>query len=555
MLENRLEFVRFFLYTLLMVLGLFTYQAWVREHPTVTTPVSTETTKTETRVLPTDLGNTSLAEPETISKEPTPITMPHGKFIDITTDTMQVKIDTLGGNIVETKLSQYKKEIDSAEPVVLLNDQQKNRYLAESGLLSEMGPDTVKQQPLYEVEKTSYQLASGEKQLAVNLHWQQNGVSVIKTFTFKPNSYEIDVSYQITNHSNLTWTGRLYNQLLRTNTPPETSLSTMITTFFGAAISSPQDRYQKISFKDMQEKNVSQTIKGGWLAMVQHYFVGAWIPPKDMTFDYYSKITNQQLYVIGMVGPVLQIPTNQTANIQTKLYVGPAIASYLEHAASGLKLTIDYGWFWFIADIIFWMMEGIHKIVGNWGLAIIIVTIIIKILFYYLSAKSYRSMSAMKRLQPKIERLKEQYGADKQKLTQATFDLYKQEKVNPMSGCLPILVQIPVFIALYWVLVENVQFRQAPFYFWIHDLSKSDPYYVLPVLMGLSMFLMQRLNPPPPDPMQAKVMMLMPVIFTALFLNFPSGLMLYWIVNNTLSFVQQWYIMKTYQPDKKPAKK
>ena len=250
----------------------------------------------------------------------------------------------------------------------------------------------------------------------------------------------------------------------------------------------------------------------------------------------------------------MSVPANHDASMNATLYLGPAIATYLEQAAPGLKLTIDYGWFWFIADIIFWMMEEIYKLVGNWGLAIILVTVIIKAVFYYLSAKSYRSMSALKRLQPRIETLKTQFGDDKQKLTQATLELYRQEKVNPMSGCLPILIQIPVFIALYWVLVENVQFRQAPFYFWIHDLSQSDPYYVLPILMGLSMFLQQRLNPPPPDPMQAKMMMLMPVIFTALFFNFPSGLMLYWIVNNTLSFLQQWYIMRNYQPAEKHPK-
>jgi YidC/Oxa1 family membrane protein insertase len=324
----------------------------------------------------------------------------------------------------------------------------------------------------------------------------------------------------------------------------------MISTYFGAAVSSPANRYQKIAFKDMQEKNFAETIQGGWAAMVQHYFVGAWIPPNTQSYDYYSKVTPNKLYVIGFVGPAVSISPHNSAVFNVKLYLGPAIAKYLEAAAPGLKLTIDYGWFWFIADIIFWMMEGIYKVVGNWGLAIILVTVIIKALFYYLSAKSYRSMSALKQLQPRIEMLKQQFGDDKQKLTQATLELYRHEKVNPMSGCLPILVQIPVFIALYWVLVENVQFRQAPFYFWIHDLSQSDPYYVLPILMGLSLFLQQRLNPPPPDPMQAKVMMLMPVIFTALFFNFPSGLMLYWIVNNTLSFLQQWYIMKQYHPEK-----
>jgi len=551
MLENRVEFVRFFLYTILMVLGLFAYQAWERDHPTVSLPAVTETSTTHnvniSRVVPTSEASTVSTPMTTPAPTPTPI---HGKLIEVSTDNLQLKIDTAGGNIIEAKLLKYKKNNEPATPVTLLMDQPKNRYYAESGLLSEQGPDTVQAVPTYQTDQTQYQLLPDQKELAVHLTWQHDGLNVIKTFTFKPNAYDIQVTYTVENHSQKPWTGRLFTQLLRTNTPPETSLSSMIATYFGAAISSPKEHYQKITFKDMQEQNLSQSIQGGWAAMVQHYFVGAFIPPSDQNFDYYSKVTPNGMYVLGMVGPNVTVAPHAVRSVNAKLYLGPAIASYLEQAAPNLKLTIDYGWFWFIADIIFWMMEGIYNVVGNWGLAIILVTVIIKILFYSLSAKSYRSMSALKRLQPRIELLKEQYGDDKQKLTQATLELYRQEKVNPMSGCLPILIQIPVFIALYWVLVESVQFRQAPFYFWIHDLSQSDPYYVLPLLMGLSMFLQQRLNPPPADPMQAKMMMLMPVIFTVLFLNFPSGLMLYWIVNNTLSFVQQWYIMRTYHPDK-----
>lgn len=549
MLENKLDFVRFFLYTTLMVLGLFIYQAWEREHPPAGTNRSSVAAITQedtnARFVPT---TSQTGEKPAVSSAPVQAaTQKHGKLITVTTDDLQLQIDTVGGNIIEAKLLDYKKTLQSSAPVILLTDDPKNRYVAESGLLSDQGPDTKSALPTYQADQDSYQLAPGQDQLLVNLYWQQNGIKVTKTFTFKPHGYDIDISYKVENNTNAAWSGRLFTQLLRTNMPPESALSSMISTFFGAAISSPSDRYQKITFKEMQEKNVEQTIQGGWAAMVQHYFVGAWVPPSDQPFNYYSKVTPNQMYVIGMVGPVLNIPAHSASSVDATLYLGPAIAKYLEAAAPGLKLTIDYGWFWFIADLIFWTMEQIYQLVGNWGLAIILVTVIIKILFYSLSAKSYRSMSALKRLQPRIEMLKEQYGDDKQKLTQSTLELYRQEKVNPMSGCLPILIQIPVFIALYWVLVENVQFRQAPFYFWIHDLSQSDPYYVLPLLMGISMFLQQRLNPPPPDPMQAKLMMFMPVIFTALFLNFPSGLMLYWIVNNTLSFLQQWYIMKRYQ--------
>jgi YidC/Oxa1 family membrane protein insertase len=316
-----------------------------------------------------------------------------------------------------------------------------------------------------------------------------------------------------------------------------------LATYFGAAISSQAKPFQKITFKEMKEKNLDLAITGGWASMIQHYFISAWIPSQTAPANYYSRVLPNGMYTIGVLGSTLTAPAGGKIATESKLYTGPAIADQMSAAAPNLNLTIDYGWFWFISIAIFWMMQKIYDVVGNWGWSIVLVTIVIKILFYKLSAKSYRSMAALKRLQPRMEALKERYADDKQKLTQATMDLYRQEKVNPMSGCLPILIQIPVFIALYWVLVESVQLRQAPFIFWIHDLTQHDPYYVLPLLMGISMFIQQRLNPPPPDPTQAKVMMLMPVIFTVMFANFPAGLMLYWFVNNTLSFMQQWYVM------------
>jgi YidC/Oxa1 family membrane protein insertase len=342
---------------------------------------------------------------------------------------------------------------------------------------------------------------------------------------------------------------------MRENTPPNNKqgLSNMAT-FFGAAISSPEKRFQKISFKEMAQQNLNQTITGGWAAMIQHYFVSAWVPEANTTQQYFSRVMPDGLYTIGMIGPKLSIAPGGTYNTSATFYAGPSISNQLEKAAPGLQLTIDYGWFWFISSIIFWMMQHIYNLVGNWGWSIVLVTLVIKLMFYHLSAKSYRSMSVLKKLQPRINTLKERYGDDKQKFTQATLELYKKEKVNPMSGCLPILIQIPVFIGLYWVLVESVQLRQAPFILWIHDLSIKDPYYILPLLMGISMFLQQRLSPPPADPTQAKIMMLMPVVFTLLFLNFPAGLMLYWFVNNLLSFLQQWYIMHSIEKVEKTEK-
>lgn len=556
MLENMLDYIRITLYTLLILIGFFLYQMWEKEHPALPEVTAQTTTSiAPDRIVPT----TNTQDTATVSKAPVTEAMPisapvGGKLVSVKTDVFDVVIDTRGGDIVQLNLLDYKETLNSPEPFVLFNDQDKTRYLAESGLLSQSGPDTTAEQALYSVSETSYTLTPGQNELVVKLNWEKDGVTVVKSFTFVRDSYEIKVAYDIENHSAKAWTGNQYSQLLRANTPPENHGGVVnLTTYFGAAISTPQKPFQKIPFKDMQEKNVNIVSQNGWAAMVQHYFISAWIPPKDASSTYYSRVTNNGLYTIGALGPQLTVAPGEKASTASKLYAGPAIADRLEKAAPHLQLTIDYGWFWFISVIIFWMLQKVHEFVGNWGWSIVIVTIIIKLMFYHLSAKSYRSMSALKKLQPKIEALKERFGDDKQKLTQATMELYRQEKVNPMSGCLPILVQIPVFIALYWVLVESVQLRHAPFILWIHDLSQHDPYYILPVLMGISMFVQQRLNPPPPDPVQAKVMMFMPVIFTVLFANFPAGLMLYWFVNNTLSFLQQWHIMR--QVNGVPSKK
>lgn len=549
MLENMLDYLRMALYAALIALGILLFQAWEKDHP-APLPSATQTESMPAgRYVPEPAATTQAsaeAMPEVPAPSPTAGTPAQGQLVKVTTDLLDVTLDTRGGDILSVKLLTYPDSLGSASPTVLLNDDPKTRYIAESGLLGKEGPDTRDGQAVYTTTQTAYTLPSGEKDLKVNLHWQnKDGVNVAKVFTFTRDSYEIKVGYEIENQSPLPWEGRLYTQLARTDTPPPSHGGLVnLATYFGAAISTPQKPFAKIDFSDMKSKNLNQEVKGGWTAMIQHYFISAWVPPENSVSTYYSKVTPNGLYTIGMIGQPIVVAPGAKASTQAKLYAGPAVADLLEKTSPGLKLTIDYGWFWFISDIIFWMMQKIYEVVGNWGWSIVLVTIIIKLLFYQLSAKSYRSMSGLKKLQPKIEMLKQRYGDDKQKLTQATLELYKQEKVNPMSGCLPILIQIPVFIALYWVLVESVELRQAPWILWIHDLSQQDPYYILPVLMGLSMFIQQRLNPPPPDPLQAKIMMLMPVVFTVLFANFPAGLMLYWFVNNTLSFMQQWFIMK-----------
>ncbi len=552
MFTKLLDSLRIALYGVIIGILLLFYQAWEKEH-TVVAPTPTPVENNARTYIPELVGTTRQTVLPHSTGTPTTTSSQH--LIHVTTDTLQADIDTTSGNIVQVKLLKYPTELHSSQPFLLLNDLPDSRYLAQSGLLNSEDPDTMKGQTTYTAEKEDYVLAPQEQETRVKLHWQNaQGIKIIKTFTFKRNQYDVNVEYQIENRSKQAWNGNLYLQLLRKDSGENAHQSRLSTTatYFGAAISSPEKRFQKISFSDMHTKNLSETITDGWAAMIQHYFVSAWVPDNTMPLHYFSRVTSDGLNIIGMISDKMTAQPGETVTTHATLYTGPSIADDLEKAAPSLKLTIDYGWFWFISGIIFWMMQHIYNIIGNWGWSIVLVTVIIKLMFFHLSAKSYRSMSAIKKLQPRINSLKERFGDDKQKFTQATLELYKKEKVNPMSGCLPILVQIPVFIGLYWVLIESVQLRQAPFILWIHDLSTKDPFYVLPVLMGLSMFLQQRLNPPPPDPTQAKIMMLMPIVFTALFMNFPAGLMLYWFVNNTLSFLQQWFIMRNVnKPEKK----
>ncbi|HLB58433.1 MAG TPA: membrane protein insertase YidC [Gammaproteobacteria bacterium] len=545
MLTKLSDYIRIALYVTLIILSAVLFQAFEKEHvKSVATNSSTQMETTSNNYVPAINSSHSSTGAPLIENTPVTTSADH-TVIHITTDVVRVDINPVGGNIVQVSLLNYPEALHSKEPFLLLNDFPDTRYLAQSGLLSATGPDTTKGQAVYSTDQTDYVLSPDQNELQIKLHWQNaEGVKITKIFTFQRDNYEIAVSYRIENQSAQPWNGNLYLQLMRKNTPPPSTQGFVsFATYFGAAISSPQKQFQKVTFKEMLQKNISQKITGGWAAMVQHYFVSAWVPDKNMPADYFSRVMPDGLYVIGTIGPSINVLPGQSIETSAKFYAGPSITDRLEKVAPGLNLTIDYGLFWPISILLFWMMQHIYNVLGNWGWSIVIVTLLIKLAFYHLSAKSYRSMSAMKNLQPRITALKERYGDDKQKFTQETLALYKKEKVNPMSGCLPILVQIPVFIGLYWVLIESVQLRQAPFIFWIHDLSIKDPYYILPLLMGLSMFLQQRLNPPPPDPMQAKIMLFMPVVFTVMFVNFPSGLMLYWFVNNTLSFLQQWFIM------------
>ena len=390
----------------------------------------------------------------------------------------------------------------------------------------------------------AHAVADGSDTLKVKLHWSSDdGVRVAKIYTFHRDSYTIEVRYEVHNGSSEPWNARMYGQFQRSEVEAEGGLFRTYT-YTGGVISGPDKPYDKIDFSDMRDADLKRSETGGWIAMIQHYFTGAWVPSPEGRNYYYSKAVANNRYVLGVMTPALSVAPQGTGSVKLTLYAGPKVQRRLEAVAPNLERTVDYGWLWLIAEPLFWLLEWIHGLIGNWGFSIIVLTMLIKLAFFHLSATSYKSMARMRKLQPRVMDLRDRFSGDKAKLNQAMMELYKKEKINPLGGCLPILVQIPVFISLYWVLLESVALRQAPFTLWIHDLSVHDPFFVLPVMMGITMLAQQRLNPAPPDPMQARIMMALPFVFTFLFLFFPAGLVLYWFVNNLLSIAQQWVITR-----------
>ena len=467
--------------------------------------------------------------------------------INVTTDTLVVTIDLQGGDIVYAGLRDYLAKIDDpSNPFVLLEQNARRIYLAQSGLI---GPDGIdsKARAQYRSEEANYVLEDNQDTLSVKLyHTASAGLSVVKEFIFSRGTHLIDVNYQLSNSDVESKTVYLFGQLKRdSSADPSSENSGMgLAPFLGAATSNADDRFKKFNFNDMLQEPYKAQTQGSWIAMIQHYFLSAWIPNPDKIHTYTTRVTKDGFNIAGFLSPATVVAPGATATTSAQLYVGPKDQYTLEKISPFLELSVDYGWLWWIAQPLFWLLTKIHGLVGNWGVAIILLTVLIKGAFFKLSAASYRSMANMRRVQPKMADIREQYADDKQKQSQAMMELYKKEKINPMGGCLPILVQMPVFIALYWTLMESVELRHAPFALWINDLSVMDPYFVLPILMGASMWFMQKLNPPPPDPMQAKLMQWLPIVFTFFFLWFPAGLVLYWVVNNLLSMTQQYIITK-----------
>ncbi|MFA9500841.1 membrane protein insertase YidC [Mannheimia sp. E30BD] len=468
-----------------------------------------------------------------------------GKTITVESDVLRLTIDTLGGDVVGSDLLKHNAELNSNTPFKLLQQNGQTVYVAQSGLVGKNGIDTNAGRPQYSVTADNFKLADGQNELSVPLTFEKDGVVYTKTFTLKRGSYDVGVNFNIKNNTAEAIEVQPYGQLK--HSVVESSGSLTMPTYTGGAYSSSETNYKKYSFQDMEKANLSIDTKAGWIAVLQHYFVSAWVPNQDTENNLYSR-TNNGVATIGYRGPLTTIAPNSEANLNSKLWTGSKDQKEMEEAANNLDLTVDYGWAWFIAKPLFWLLTAIQKIVSNWGLAIIGVTIVVKTLLYPLTKAQYTSMAKMRMLQPRIQEMRERFGDDRQRMSQEMMKLYKEEKVNPMGGCLPILIQMPIFIALYWTFMEAVELRHAPFFGWINDLSAQDPYYILPLLMGGSMYLLQKMSPTPvADPMQQKVMNFMPVIFTVFFLWFPSGLVLYWLTSNLITIAQQWLIYRNLE--------
>ncbi len=469
-----------------------------------------------------------------------------GQRIMVKTDTLDLVIDTVGGDIRVADLLQYGASEDHSKAYQLMSDSGSLIYMAQNGIATQA--DATLPAPthktVYQSTQSHYEMTGDT--LTVPLTWSQDGVTVTKSYTFTKGKYLVAVDYKVENTTDQAWSGSLYSQLVRNTYNPDDNF--MMYTYTGPVLydGNAEDKYVKHSFDDLNTQAISgKAVTGGWAAMIQQYFLTALIPNQDVQNSYYAKPLTEGRYAVGVVEPMVNVAAGQSGLLSSSIYIGPLKQDVLSELAPGLERTIDYGILTILAEPLFWLLDQIHSVVGNWGVAIILLTVLIKLLFYKLSEAGYRSMARLKKFQPKLKQLKENYGDDKVIFQQKMMKLYKEEKINPLGGCLPIFIQMPVFIALYWVLLYSVEMRQAPFMLWIDDLSAQDPYFILPVIMGITMFIQQKLNPSAMmDEMQQKVMKLLPFIFTIFFLWFPAGLVLYWVVNNMLSVAQQWYITK-----------
>ena len=544
--------LRLILFFTLAFLGLMIYQAWQQDYaPREATGAAPMAQQGEAAEGFSGIGADAGGVPEVTSSDsviPAVASQtPQGDIqtIQVITDLLKLEISTRGGTVQRAYLLDYPVSLDTPDSKVeLFSPDASNFYIAQSGLIGSGQQKAPTHETHYQAEKLHYNLDVGADELDIPLIWKDgNGVVVTKHLLLHRGSYLIDVRYDIDNQAGTPWTVQDYGQLQRTE-PKDGQSHFVASAFVGGVYYNPKDKYEKVDFEEMAKERLDIESDNGWLAMIQHYFLSAWIPPKEQVEHYYTNALSGGRYLIGSYSPAISVAPGGQGSLSRQLYVGPKLQDQLQSIAEGLELTVDYGWLTVIAKPIYWLLETIHNLLGNWGWSIIVLTLLIKAAFYKLSETSYKSMANMRKFTPRIQALKDRYGDDKQRFNQAMMELYKKEKVNPLGGCLPIAVQIPVFIALYWVLLESVDMRQAPWILWIQSLSEMDPYFILPLIMGVSMFIQQKLNPAPPDPMQAKIMMTLPFVFTVFFAFFPAGLVLYWVVNNIISIAQQWYITR-----------
>lgn len=536
-----MESQRSFLIIGLALVSFLLWQSWQKDYgPQPVVPVEQQQTQETSQGVPSFNENGSEDVPSSDSvpaAQPIAAAQSSNRIIEVKTDTLDLSIDLLGGDVVSADLLKFPVEQGSDIPYSLLRSGN-GLYVAQSGLIGAQGPDASSSgRPVYNAQSDYYEMTGDT--LVIPLTWKNNqGLSVTKTFTFTKGQYDVNVSYSVENGTGSAATVQPYAQLKQVM-EFEDDGNMFMPTYRGAAYSTEDDRYQKYSFDEIEDDNLRETTKAGWVGMLEHYFVSAWVPSQEQTNTLYSRNLKNQYAVIGVLSPSESVAPGETKTLASTLYMGPKDQESLAKIARGLDLTVDYGILFWISQPLFALLTFLHSLVNNWGVAIILITIVVKGAMYWLTKKQYESMARMRNLAPKMQQLKDRFGDDRQKMSQAMMELYRKEKVNPMGGCLPLLLQMPIFLALYWVLMESVELRHADFVLWITDLSTKDPYFVLPILTGASMYLLQKLQPTTiTDPMQQKIMQWMPVAMSVFFLWFPAGLVLYWLVSNVITLVQ-----------------
>lgn len=551
---------RLFLWAALLFVCFLIYQAWTKDHAPAPAPAqqvaeqsandeatgSPATHASATGEVPEaapvsdEHPNKSAGEQSPAASQPAAVSAPS---VHVRTDVLDLEISTVGGTITRTQLLSYQHKSD--EPVLVLRHDDDQLFLAQGGLRGLDGSTAPDHRATYRVAQKDYSLGADADSLSVTLTWQKDGIQVNKIFTFHRGKYQVDVDYQLVNTGGEAWHGDAYMQLTRRHHKQEHSMFNAQSRFFDGPAYFFNDKYEKVDFEDIDSLNkdaFAKPVTGGWAGIMHYYFLAALIPPQDAKLRYYTRTGDGNVYSIGAVQPSATVAPGASTEFHQRLFIGPKLQDRLAEVAPGLERSVDYGMLTILSEPLFWLLEKIHSLLGNWGWSIVLLTLLIKVVFYKLSETSGRSMAKMKRITPRIQALKERYKDDRQRMNMAMMQLYKEEKVNPAAGCFPILVQMPVFIALYWVLLYSVELWQAPWMLWIHDLSAPDPFFILPVLVGIAMFAQQRLNPTPAEPMQQKIQMVMPLALIAFYAFMPAGLVIYWFFNTLLSVLQQWQI-------------